>query len=163
MLIAGEETLDEIDGSKSIKQAYIDIDGANANITMNATAIDGVSGRVSSAEIEIDGLNSEILLKANKTYVDNLVANSIESAIADIELSISDTIVTKNLTVSDKLNVSYQFTFGGSYVKKTTIPIVTEFTQASGESADKTNYVLLTTYASEENVHNVEAGDTITF
>ena len=144
LMIAGATTLDEIDGSESIRQAYIDIDGANANIVLNANAIDATTGRVSSAEIEIDGLNSEIILKADKTYVDNLVANSIEAAISDIELSISDTIVTKNLTVADKLNVSYQFTFGGSYVSKTTLPIVTSFTQALGESSPTQQYTLLT-------------------
>lgn len=72
LLIAGVETLDEIDGSESLKQAYIDIDGANAQILLKASqaTVNALGERVSAAEIEIDGLNSEIILKADKVKID---------------------------------------------------------------------------------------------
>ena len=161
LLIAGENSFEEIDGSHSIRQAYINIDGANANIVLNANAINETNGRVSSAEIEIDGLNSEIVLKANKTYVDNLVANSIEAAIGELELSISETIVTDYITVINRATLG-ALALDGANVSKTTIPIVTEFTQASG-SAPTTKYVFLTTAVGQDNVCNAESGETVTF
>lgn len=88
-------------------------------------------------------LGSRIDLKADKTYVDNLIAEEIEAAIADINLGISETVVTNYLTVTGRATLS-SLALDGSNVSKTTIPVVTSFTQALGESAPTQNITLLT-------------------
>lgn len=52
---------------------------------------------------------------------------------------------------------------GTSDVKKTTLSVVTEFTQALGETAPTTEMTILTTYASSVTPWTVPAGTTITF
>lgn len=164
-------------GGRSIQQEAQDIfrwatitaDQANANINLNAGEINKLTGEMSQAEINIDGLNSEITLKANKVYVDaqitqvkKLIADEIEAAISDINLSISETIVTNYLTVTGRATLS-ALALGGSNVSKTTIPVVTSFTQASGESAPRTNYTLLTTDAGSDEECTAGNGETVTF
>lgn len=90
-----------------------------------------------------NNLGSRIDLKADKTYVDDLVAKEIEAAIADIGLSIGETVVTKYLTVTDRATLS-AMALGGQNVIKTTLPIVTEFVQALGASAPTRQVTLLT-------------------
>ena len=62
-----------------ISSAEIDIDGMNSTITLHAQSIEDHNKALTAAEIIIDGLNSEILLKADKTYVDNLVAQYVKT------------------------------------------------------------------------------------
>lgn len=111
----------------------------------DATA--SLSARVDDNEASITAtatsLGSRIDLKADKTYVDDLVAEEIEAAIADINLGISETIVTNYLTVTGRATLS-SLALDGSNVSKTTIPIVTSFTQALGESAPTQEFTLLT-------------------
>jgi hypothetical protein len=74
-----------------MNQAEINIDGANANISLNASAVDNLTGRMSSAEIEIDGLNSEITLKADKIDLQGYVtASALKSELAALENAIAD-------------------------------------------------------------------------
>ena len=102
-----------------------------------------------------DELGSMAVIKADKTYVDseitevrNLVANRVtaeelEAAIADLNLSISETIVTNYMTVTGRATLA-ALALEGSNVNKTTLPLVTSFTQALGESAPTQQYTLLT-------------------
>ena len=152
-----------------VRWAKIIVDEANANINLNAGEIDKLTGEMTQAGIEIDGLNSEITLKANKVYVDaeitkvkTLIANEIDAVISEINLSISETIVTQYITVTGRATLS-ALAFAGSNVSKTTIPVVTSFTQASGESAPTTNYTLLTTAAGSDSECNAGNGETVTF
>ena len=164
-------------GGKSIQQeaqdiirwAKIIVDEANANINLNAGEINKLTGEMTSAGIEIDGLNSEIILKADKVYVDaqittvkTLIANEIEAVAADIGVAISNNINTKQISVSGTAEVG-AFRFKGMNVSATTIPVVTSFTQASGESAPRTNYTLLTTAAGSDSECNAGNGETVTF
>lgn len=150
VLKASQEEVDDLGARMSA--AEVEIDGANAQILLKAsqTEVDDLGERVSSAEIEIDGMNSEITLKADKVYVDaqitevkKLVAQEIDAAIADLDLSMSETIVTDYLTVKTKATIS-ALALGGSNVSKTTLPIVTSITQALGESSPTKEYTLLT-------------------
>lgn len=164
-------------GGKSIQQeaqdivrwAKIIVDEANAHINLNAGEINKLTGEMTSAGIEIDGLNSEIILKADKVYVDaqittvnTLIANEIEAAVADVGVAISNNINTKQISVSGTAEVG-AFRFKGMNVSSTTIPVVTSFTQASGESAPRTNYTLLTTAAGSDSECNAGNGETVTF
>lgn len=154
-----------------LSKAEITLDGVNAQIVLKADVetVNEQGRRISAAEIEIDGLNGEITLKANKVYVDaeitkvkNLVATEIEAAISDINVSISETIVTNYLTVKGRATLS-ALALDGSNVSKTTIPVVTSFTQASGESAPRTDYTLLTTDAGSDEECTAGNGETVTF
>ena len=88
-------------------------------------------------------LGSRIDLKADKTYVDELVAEEIEAVVADVGLSISNNINTKQISVSGTAEVG-SLKIGTMTVGTTTLPIVTEFTQALGESSPTTQITLLT-------------------
>lgn len=164
-------------GGRSIQQEAQDIvrwakivtDEANANINLNAGQINNLTGEMTQAGIEIDGLNSEIILKADKVYVDaeitevkTLIADKIEAAVSDVGVAISNNINTKQISVSGTAEVG-AFRLKGMNVSTTTIPVVTSFTQASGESAPTTNYTLLTTDAGSDSKCTAGNGETVTF
>ena len=158
---ASREEVDEL--GKRMSSAEINLDGMNAEILLKASqsSVDALGSRMSSAEIEIDGMNSEILLKADKVYVDseitkvnNLIADRIDAVYSDVAYDISESVSTKALTVDGDAWASGTMTAGtlsagllkldGSNVSKTTLPIVTSFVQALGESAPTQEYTLLT-------------------
>lgn len=180
LLKADRELVNDLE--TRVTSAEIAIDGANANILLkaDATIVDALGSRVESAEIEIDGMNSEITLKADKVYVDaqvtnvkTLIADEIEAVYSDVNYSIAESVSTKSLTVSGNAWVqgtmtavstsTGALTLNGSSVSTTTIPVVTSFTQASGESADTTDYTLLTTAVGDVITHDIAAGETKTF
>lgn len=145
---------------EEVKKAWIDINQHTGTIEAHAQRI---------------SLNAEeIELRAKIVDVTTLVADAIEAAIADFGYTISESISTDKLTVDGNAWVLGTITvgtevstaalkIGGSSVSKTTIPVVTEFTQALGESAETTDYTLLTTAVGEEISHDVAEGETITF
>jgi hypothetical protein len=152
-----------------VRWAKIIVDEANANINLNAGEINKLTSEMTEAGIEIDGLNSEIILKADKVYVDaeittvkKLIADEIDAVVADIGVSISNNINTKQISVSGTAEVG-AFRFKGMNVSSTTIPVVTSFTQASGESAPTTMYALLTTAAGSDSKCTAGNGETVTF
>lgn len=69
----------------------------------------GLIARVDENEASITAtatsLGSEIKLKADITYVDELVADSIDAAFADLKITDAETIVTEYLTVTDKATI----------------------------------------------------------
>lgn len=123
--------------SEALVTLRSDMDSATASL----------SARVTDNEATITAtateLGTRIDLKADKTYVNTLVADEIEAAIADLNLSLTETVVTNYLTVTGRATLS-TLALGGSNVSKTTLPIVTSFTQALGESAPTQEYTLLT-------------------
>jgi hypothetical protein len=157
-----------------ISRAEIDIDGVGAQIELKASVetTDELGQRISQAEIDIDGANSEIRLKADKTYVDKLIADEIEviktdstwlsSNIANIASLHVAHIDASQGVAADAVTTS-RLTLNGSHVSKSTVPVVTSFTQASGESATATEYTFLATATGEETPHDVAAGETKTF
>lgn len=133
--------------------------------TTTNTAIAQIGARVDENEASITAtaneLSSEILLKADKVYVDaqittvkTLIADEIDAAYADFNYSVAESVSTKALTVNGNgwvngtltaVGVSAgSLTLGGDSITKTTLPIVTSFTQALGESAPTQEYTLLT-------------------
>lgn len=125
-------------------------DLSEAYVTLKSTSEESfaqLGARVDDNEASITAtatsLGTRIDLKADKTYVDTLVAEEIDAAIADLNLSMSETVVTNYLTVTGRATLS-AMALGGSNVSKTTLPIVTSFTQALGESAQAVEYTLLT-------------------
>lgn len=126
---------------KAVSEAHLVLE-----TTYNAAYAE-LSTRVGNNEATITAtatdLGSRIDLKADKTYVDNLVAEEIEAVVADVGLSISNNINTKQISVSGTAEVG-SLKIGTMTVGTTTLPIVTEFTQALGESAPTQEYTLLT-------------------
>lgn len=125
---------------------------ANADqISLNARKIVNING-------EIVNINSEI------TNVKQLVADSIDAVRADIEAAIAEVVTTRYLNVTASANfVSGSIHYGGSTVKMTPIPVVTSFTQASGETAPTRDVTFLHTAIGNPVVHQPELGGTMTF
>lgn len=140
LLMAGVDSMEDIDGSESVKQAYIEINGANEEITLRA--------KTAYVDAEI-------------TNVKKLIAAEIEATKGTIETSIAETVTTGSLT-SNTATIG-ALTLGGDNVIKKSVAVVTEFTQASGESASTVDYTFLVTSFKDEVSHEVEAGKTITF
>lgn len=164
-----------------MRAAGVNIDGPLAEVEVFATQkivddmgenITDVSVRVSAAENKITMQAGEIELRAKKTYVDNLIANEINAVKADTTWLDSQIANISSLHVAhidasqgvsaDAVTTS-RFTLNGSHVSKSTVPVVTSFTQASGESATATEYTFLATATGEETPHDVAAGETKTF
>jgi len=58
-----------------ISEAAIDIMGIESSISLHTSLIEGLTGRISTAEIDIDAAEGLILLKAAKTDLDDAVSN----------------------------------------------------------------------------------------
>lgn len=82
-----------------LRWAKIQVDQANANISLNAGEINSLTGRMSTAEIEIDGLNAQILLTAKQEEVDDICQKltkagiEVRGDIANIKLMASQEVV----------------------------------------------------------------------
>lgn len=144
------------------KKAWVAINEKTGEIKAVAESIDVQAKRIT--------LNAEtISLKANITDVETL-----EAGMTEFRYAVSQSVSTGSLTVSGLGWIGTTLTvgetvstaglkIGGDVVSKTTLPVVTEFTQALGESAETTDYTLLTTVVGEEISHYVAEGETITF
>lgn len=55
LLIAGVKSMNEIDGTRSLKQAYIDIDGANEQIELNAQQI-----KIKANQVDLEALITKV-------------------------------------------------------------------------------------------------------
>lgn len=146
LLIAGATDLSEIDDKKSLKQAYINIEAVDeyskdSKITLNAAIVD---------------------VRADLASFKKIVADQIEAAISDVSMSLAENVQTKYLTVTGSAAIT-TLKLNNLAVNQSTIPVVTEFTQASGETATTKSYAILNTSVSDEVAHEVEAGETIKF
>ena len=125
--------------SEALATLRADADGAVASLSAR-----GDDNEASITETATS-LGTRIDLKADKTYVETLVAEEIEAVRSDVYASIADVVTTDTLNVLGRANfTSGSIAYGGSTVSKTTLPIVTSFTQALGESAPTQEYTLLT-------------------
>lgn len=180
-LNAGE--INKIEGR--VSQAEIDIDGANAQIALKAsqTDLDAMGNRVSSAESSIKVNADNIELKVSKNGVISAINQTAESVkisaskinlegyVTASELSALEAnfgnltsgttqashLYTQNLTATNTVRLM------GHTCQWSTIPVVTEFTQALGESATATEYTIMTYSVGDPVTHDVGIGETITF
>ena len=171
--------------STRVSQAEIDIDGANAAIALKAsqTDVDALGNRVSSAESSIKVNADSIELKVSKNGVISAINQTAESVkisaskinlegyVTASELSALEAnfgnltsgttqashLYTQNLTATNTVRLM------GHTCQWSTIPVVTEFTQALGESATATEYTIMTYSVGDPVTHNVGIGETITF
>lgn len=180
---ADSTTVTEI--GNRVNQTEISIDNANAAIALKASQsdVDALGERVSSAESSIKVNADSIELKVSKNGVISAINQTAESVkisaskinlegyVTASELSALEAnfgnltsgttqashLYTQNLTATNTVRLM------GHTCQWSTIPVVTEFTQALGESATATEYTIMTYSVGEPITHDVGIGETITF
>lgn len=145
------------DTNRRVSKTEIDLDGANAQIRLKAdqTVTDALGQRVSSAEIAIDGANSKITLKADKIDLDALITKVNGLTTGGVK---AKSLYTEKLIVTN--NYVHIGEKDGSWK---TYTAVTDFTQASGESAPSADATVLAAAIGDGVTRTPEAGETIAF
>lgn len=101
----------------------------------DATVTDALDERVSSTEIAIDGANRKITLKADKIDLDALITEVNGLKTGGVKAT---SLYTEKLVVTnDYIHV------GSKDLSVKTFTVVTDFTQASGETAKKKSVTIL--------------------
>lgn len=154
-LKASQSELEET--NRRVSKTEIDLDGANAQIRLKAdqTVTDALGQRVSAAEIAIDGANSKITLKADKIDLDALITKVNGLTTGGVK---AKSLYTEKLIVTN--NYVHIGEKDGSWK---TYTAVTDFTQASGESAPSADATVLAAAIGEGVTRTPEAGETIAF
>ena len=145
------------DTNRRVSKTEIDLDGANAQIRLKAdqTVTDALGQRVSSAEIAIDGANSKITLKADKIDLDALITKVNGLTTGGVK---AKSLYTEKLIVTN--NYVHIGEKDGSWK---TYTAVTDFTQASGESAPSADATVFAAAIGDGVTRTPEAGETIAF
>lgn len=129
----------EVDGKVQENVAKIE-----ATATSLGSKIDIVADEVNINAKNITNINSEI------TKVKKLIADEVDALRAQIELGIFDTVIAdygiiyRNFQVYGTI-MGNKLSLNGQDVSKQVVPVVTKFTQASGETAPTTNITFLCT------------------
>lgn len=154
-LKASQSELEET--NRRVSKTEIDLDGANAQIRLKAdqTVTDALGQRVSSAEIAIDGANSKITLKADKIDLDALITKVNGLTTGGVK---AKSLYTEKLIVTN--NYVHIGEKDGSWK---TYTAVTDFTQASGESAPSADATVFAAAIGDGVTRTPEAGETIAF
>ena len=145
------------DTNRRVSKTEIDLDGANAQIRLKAdqTVTDALGQRVSSAEIAIDGANSKITLKADKIDLDALITKVNGLTTGGVK---AKSLYTEKLIVTN--NYVHIGEKDGSWK---TYTAVTDFTQASGESAPSADATVFAAAIGDGVTRTPEAGEAIAF
>lgn len=151
----------EVDGKVQENVAKIE-----ATATALGSRIDIVADEVNINAKNITNINSEI------TKVKKLIADEIDAVKANINFAIAEGVNTSHLG-ADEANITNLHVLSTAYIRglhigeksvsSTTIPVVTSFTQASGETAPTTNVTILHTSISAATAHKPLLGDMKTF
>lgn len=154
-LKASQSELEET--NRRVSKTEIDLDGANAQIRLKAdqTVTDALGQRVSSAEIAIDGANSKITLKADKIDLDALITKVNGLTTGGVK---AKSLYTEKLIVTN--NYVHIGEKDGSWK---TYTAVTDFTQASGESAPSADATVFAAAIGDGVTRTPDAGETIAF
>lgn len=143
------------DVDRRVAQAYVwlqaDDNGASSGLVAK---VDGNARAVASVTATANKNGQTIVnIQADITKIPNLISESIKAAKAELEYAISSKVSTSELTVHGdgwiNMLTASSASIGtlrlkGDYVSKTKVKVVTDFTQASGETADTTEYTILT-------------------
>ena len=92
-------------------QVAIDMDAVNAELTAKATHADLEDG-LNEVYIRLDAQDDVIDLKADKTYVDNLIANYITTEDLEAQISLIDVLTVTSVSAADIFSNVFE---GGSY------------------------------------------------
>ena len=171
-----EVKLDAMEGEIALKASTEDVNGQinEVNLTLNSH-----DGRITANANNIIELNSQLVsVSGDLEVLGKTFTEQLEATKADISWLEGKVINTKTLNattvsatghlVGPDLGVTGEarlgsLVLGGSSVSKSSLTVVSSFTQASGETASTKNVTLLTTSLSNGVAHRPNAGDTITF
>ena len=171
-----EVKLDAMEGEIALKASTEDVNGQinEVNLTLNSH-----DGRITANANNIIELNSQLVsVSGDLEVLGKTFTEQLEATKADISWLEGKVINTKTLNattvsatghlVGPDLGVTGEarlgsLVLGGSSVSKSSLTVVSSFTQASGETASTKNVTLLTTSLGNGAAHRPNAGDTITF
>lgn len=171
-----EVKLDAMAGEIALKASTEDVNGQinDVNLTLNSH-----DGRITANANNIIELNSQLVsVSGDLEVLGKTFTEQLEATKADVSWLDGKVINTKTLNattvsatghlVGPDLGVSGEarlgsLVLGGSSVSKSSLTVVSSFTQASGETASTKNVTLLTTSLDNGVAHRPNAGDTITF
>ena len=171
-----EVKLDAMAGEIALKASTEDVNGQinDVNLTLNSH-----DGRITANANNIIELNSQLVsVSGDLEVLGKTFTEQLEATKADISWLEGKVINTKTLNattvsatghlVGPDLGVTGEarlgsLVLGGSSVSKSSLTVVSSFTQASGETAPTTNVTLLTVSLGNGVAHRPNAGDTITF
>ena len=171
-----EVKLDAMEGEIALKASTEDVNGQinEVNLTLNSH-----DGRITANANNIIELNSQLVsISGDLEVLGKTFTEQLEATKADISWLEGKVINTKTLNattvsatghlVGPDLGVTGEarlgsLVLGGSSVSKSSLTVVSSFTQASGETASTKNVTLLTTSLGNGVAHRPNAGDTITF
>ena len=171
-----EVTLDAMKSEIALKASTEDVNGQidEVNLTLNSH-----DGRITANANNIIELNSQLvsisgdLEVLGKTFTEQLEATKadvswLEGKVINTTTLNATTVRATGHLVGPDLGVSGEarlgsLVLGGSSVSKSSLTVVSSFTQASGETASTKNVTLLTTSLDNGVAHRPNAGDTITF
>lgn len=171
-----EVKLDAMAGEIALKASTEDVNGQinDVNLTLNSH-----DGRITANANNIIELNSQLVSVSGdlevlgKTFTEQLEATKadvswLEGKVINTTTLNATTVRATGHLVGPDLGVSGEarlgsLVLGGSSVSKSSLTVVSSFTQASGETASTKNVTLLTTSLDNGVAHRLNAGDTITF
>lgn len=170
-----EVKLDAMEGEIALKASTEDVNGQinEVNLTLNSH-----DGRIIANAKNIIELNSQLVsVSGDLEVLGKTVTEQLEATKADISwldgrvvktTTLNATNVLASNLVGGDLGVSGEarlgsLVLGGTSVSKSSLTVVSSFTQASGETASTKNVTLLTTSLDNGVARRPNAGDTITF
>lgn len=179
MMVGRKNSSEEVNAAISATTAG----GGLITLKASQSDVDALGNRVSSAESSIKVNADNIELKVSKNGVISAINQTAESVkisasrinlegyVTASELSALEAnfgnltsgttqashLYTQNLTATNTVRLM------GHTCQWSTIPVVTEFTQALGESATATEYTIMTYSVGDPVTHDVGIGETITF
>ena len=171
-----EVKLDAMEGEIALKASTEDVNGQinEVNLTLNSH-----DGRITANANNIIELNSQLVsVSGDLEVLGKTVTDEIEATKSDISWMegkiinangvnattiTGTTIMAEGGSVSAALGSFGSLNIGDSSVSKSSLTVVSSFTQASGETASTKNVTLLTTSLGNGVAHRPNAGDMITF
>lgn len=176
-----EVKLDAMEGEIALKASTEDVNGQinEVNLTLNSH-----DGRITANANNIIELNSQLVSVSGdlevlgKTFTEQLEATKADISWLQGKSITVDSVKTGSVTAGGNITASGlifgtdvggstgSFTslkVGDSSVSKSSLTVVSSFTQASGETASTKNVTLLTTSLDNGVARRPNAGDTITF
>lgn len=186
--ITDENTREIIKTNESLTTVAVQLDATNSELRQTVVRVEGNESNYASLKLYVDkDLQSALEAKADKitlngyvtigemeaqvATIETLISNSINVAKADIENAFTSNVNTEKLgattadiTTLHVLSSAYirGLHIGDKAVSTSTIPVVTAFTQASGQTAGTTSYTILTTNLANAKAWQPLAGSTVT-
>ena len=179
--IAARVLIDDLNGYKeAVANTYATIEGMTAGLSTkveNSKLGDYLTKKAASELYVTDGDVDAII----GAYVvsDGTSSKTFAQILADVtsisgRLEVGDTTTVHGglyasggigaagtMLASGGLHIVGNFRWDNSDIKKETVPIVTSFTQASGETSTPVDCPLLYILAGEETIHKPNAGETV--